>query len=113
MRPRTKRRITMALCAGAIAVGAGIYYARTHPLVFNESAWEHAHCIKMAGLDLAGCAPGHGRRFHSHSSGCGNALLMLTRVWLPSLAVPGDGAAVCERPLRTGQSLPEAECGRV
>ena len=36
-----------------VVVGASsFYYVRTHPLVFNESFWDHAHCIKQAGMSL-------------------------------------------------------------
>ena len=33
----------------ALAIVAALY-VYTHPLVFNESMWGHAHCIKIAGV---------------------------------------------------------------
>ena len=45
--------VAVALILMALAVGAFCrIYIKTHPLVFNESFFEHAHCIAVAGMSL-------------------------------------------------------------
>ena len=46
----------MFFCATTAFVAFCAYYVRTHPLIFNESFWTHAHCIKGGGLSLVGYA---------------------------------------------------------
>jgi hypothetical protein len=91
-------------------------YVYTHPLVFNESLWQHAHCIKQVGLALHGYAADHHGRFPEHPKGYGNALLLLTPYTegtFHSLTGPGYD----ETPLRiakeNGTDLSEDDCGRV
>jgi hypothetical protein len=36
-----------------VGVVSAIHYVRSNPLVFNESLWQHAHCMKQAGLALS------------------------------------------------------------
>jgi hypothetical protein len=113
MTPRSKRRLTVLFSATAAVAVLIAFYVKTHPLVFNESFWGHAHCIKMSGIDLVIYAKEHGGLFPHHTNGYGDALLLLTNSWLPSLTGPGYDAGVFERALRTGRDVPESECGRV
>ena len=111
------RTLKKSLTACAVALGAfaggRVYFMKMDPLVFNESFWTHAHCMKMAGLDLVEYAQEHGGRYPYHTNGYGDALLLLTNSWLPSLTGPGYDADVLEQALKTGQDVPESECGRV
>lgn len=99
-----------------IAVMLTVWYVRSHPLVFNESLWEHAHCMPQAGLAFRTYALDHGSRFPYHTNGYGDALLLLTNemgsYWGP-LTGPGYDIGVFARAARTGSHLPEQACGRV
>ncbi len=56
------RRFTLVACAiGLVILGA--VYVHSHPLVFNESFFGHAHCINGGGLALVMYAHAHGGRF--------------------------------------------------
>src|SRR5262245_56931717 len=88
-------------------------YVRTHPLVFNESFWEHAHCIKIAGLALDDYAGRHGGKFPYHPKGYGNTLLLLDEDTFSALTGPGYDAAPFHKAKRKGTDLAEEGCGRV
>ncbi len=103
----------MALGIFAALAGACFAYVRTHPLVFNESFWEHAHCMTGGGLSLSSYAHDHDGRFPYHTNGYGDALVMMESGWDAALTGPGYDAAVFERVRRTGEDAPEAEFGRV
>lgn len=101
----------IAVLAGFAVLGA--IYVRTHPLVFNESMWEHAHCIKIAGIGLHEFADEHGGRFPSHSNGYGNALLQVDDQYYFALTGPGYDAAPFQQAKRNKTDLREKSCGRV
>lgn len=113
MTAKVKRRLGRFALGVVAFAGFCACYVRMHPLVFNESFWEHAHCINATGVALEGYAFDHGGRYPSHTNGYGDALLLLENVWLPALTGPGYDAGVFERARRTGQIVPEKECGRV
>jgi hypothetical protein len=116
MKPKPKRRFTLFLCAGVVIVALCSLYVRTHPPVFNESFWEHAHCIKGTGLALLQYAADHGGKFPSDTNGYGNALLLITNelnnFWA-GLTGPGYDGQVFAEAARTGRHIPEEACGRV
>jgi len=66
--------VLLGFAAGAVAFS--IIYVRAHPLVFNESFFGHAHCMKSAGLGLESYAADHGGRFPFHANGCSAALAL-------------------------------------
>jgi hypothetical protein len=113
MKRRFKRRATVALCGAAVVVAFSFHYVRTHPLVFNESFWGHAHCIKQAGLSLRMYAQDNDGRCPFHTHGYGDALLLVSNAWLPSFTGPGYNVTVLERARQTGEDVLETECGRV
>jgi len=90
-----------------------VIYVRTHPLVFNESFFSHAHCLKGGGLGLEGYAQEHGGAFPFHTNGYGDALVLVNDGWDAALTGPGYDAMVFERVRRTGEDAPESEFGRV
>ncbi|MDZ4817505.1 MAG: hypothetical protein SGJ20_00875 [Planctomycetota bacterium] len=92
---------------------AGWAYVRANPLVFNESFWHHAHCIKIAGLELEGYAEQHNGQFPSHPRGYPNALLLMDENCFSTLTGPGYDETPLLEAKRTGRQLTEAECGRV
>lgn len=106
-------RLSLVLGIFAALVGACFAYVRTHPLVFNESFWEHAHCMTGGGLSLSSYAHDHDGRFPYHTNGYGDALVMMESGWDAALTGPGYDAAVFERVRRTGEDAPEGEFGRV
>jgi hypothetical protein len=91
----------------------GVAYVQTHPLVFNESLWSHAHCIKAAGLTLDGYAQDHGGKFPYDVKGYGNALLILPEECYHTLTGPGYDTDAFHEAKRTGGVLHEDDCGRV
>ena len=98
-----------------IAVACAVYI-RTHPLVFNESLLEHAHCIAQVGLGLNQYALDHFGKFPAHTNGYGDALLlMLAEGYESSYALSGPGydRFVFDRALTNHTDVPEIECGRV
>lgn len=114
---RTRSKCLLFGLAALVLCGAGVvYYVRTHPLVFNESFWEHAHCLKAGGMALHSYAHEHGDRFPSHPGGYGDALLLLTNEvagWWESVTGPGYNAKPFTEALASGSHLPEKSCGRV
>lgn len=115
-----RRKFKKILAAGFGFIAAMgvccIFYVRTHPLVFNESFFEHAHCIVQTGLAFNTYASEHDGRFPADTNGYGNALLQLTNYTANFWACftgPGYNGKVFEEAARTGQRIPEAECGRV
>ena len=93
-----------------------IVYVRTHPLVFNESFFGHAHCIVQAGLSMDSYAADHDGRFPMDTNGYGNALLQLTNYmanFWAGFTGPGYDGKVFEDAARTGGRIPESDCGRV
>jgi hypothetical protein len=103
----------VVLCAIAVIVASCVFYVRTHPLVFNESFFEHAHCIAGGGISLMSYAREHGGSFPFSTNGYGDALVLVNAGWDESLTGPGYNARVFERVRRTGENAPESEFGRV
>jgi hypothetical protein len=99
-----------------VYAAVGFVYIKAHPLVFNESFFQHAHCIKQADGMLEQYAITHGGRFPFHTNGYGDALLLLVADD-PTCAMMLTGPGFDDRPflraLKNGGHLPEAECGRV
>jgi hypothetical protein len=113
MTPKTKRRLSILGGVIAIIAALGLYYVRTHPLVFNESFWGHAHCMKGGGLGLLGYAGEHGGQFPFHTNGYGDALLLVNDGWDAALTGPGYDTLIFDRVRMTGEDAPENEFGRV
>jgi len=99
-----------------VAAALGFYYVKSHPLVFNESLWQHAHCMPQAAGSFLAYAHDHSGEFPIHSNGYGDALLLMTNYmgsfWGP-LTGPGYDPAVFAEAARTGSHVPEEACGRV
>ena len=113
MTQKLKRR-HLTICGFCIvAVAFCIFYVRTHPLVFNESYWGHAHCMKGGGLSSAGYAHDHGGHYPFHTNGYGDALLLVIDGWDATLTGPGYDTEVFELARSSGEDAPEAEFGRV
>jgi len=113
MTRKLKHRLLTVLAVVIALVTLGTIYVRSHPLVFNESFFGHAHCIVIGGIDLGRYAQDHDGRFPYSTNGYGDALLLVPDAWFPSFTGPGYDAGVFERALKTGQHLPEELCGRV
>jgi hypothetical protein len=104
------------MLVGSLAtVGFCVYYVKSHPLVFNESLWQHAHCMPQATMALLTYAHDHDGRFPYHTNGYGDALLLLT----PDLAAPycltgpGYGTSAYQEAIASRGHLDERRCGRV
>jgi hypothetical protein len=113
MTPKLKRRLMVLLCVIALIAVSCAFYVRTHPLVFNESFFEHAHCIAGGGMSLMSYAREHGGSFPFSTNGYGDALVLVNAGWDESLTGPGYDARVFERVRRTGENALESEFGRV
>jgi hypothetical protein len=112
---RRRQWMKRLLFVYVVAVASGLY-VWTHPLVFNESFWEHSHCIAQAGGALRGYAGEHFGNFPVHTNGYGDALLiLLAEGYQPSGALTGPGydRFVFDRALKNHTEVPESECGRV
>jgi hypothetical protein len=105
------------LAALALVVGGGVVYVRTHPLVFNEPLWSHAHCMPQAMGALNQLAYEHYGKFPMPTNGYGDALMMLVAPErLASWSVltgPGYDSDAYKRWTQSGENVPESECGRV
>jgi hypothetical protein len=97
-----------------IAVGA-VLYVRTHPLVFNESFWEHSHCIAQVGMALRLWANDHGGKYPTHTNGyCDALLLTWDEMNSPNLMTgPGYSGEPFRKAHETKTHLPDSEGGRV
>jgi hypothetical protein len=105
--------LVAVLMAFVLLAALCTFYVKTHPLVFNESFWRHAHCIKQVGLALETYAHYHGGLYPFHTNGYGDALLMLEEESLSLLTGPGYTAEVFQRARDNKTDVPENECGRV
>ena len=113
---RRRKLVIAVLVLTPVCVLFAVGYVRWHPLVFNESLWEHAHCMPQATLSLLTYASDNGGRFPSNTNGYGDALLLATNyiagAW-GSFTGPGYDAKVFAEAARTGRHIPEKACGRV
>jgi hypothetical protein len=107
------RRLRWLLLIVGLPAAAAVVYVRANPLVFNESFWNHAHCIKAAGLELMNYAEKNGGKFPSHPKGYANALLLLNEDCYFAFSGPGYDEAAFYQAKTSGRDLPEEECGRV
>jgi hypothetical protein len=99
----------------ATAVGCFVYI-RTHPLVFNESFFGHAHCIAQAAGSLRQYAFEHQSNYPTHTNGYGDALLLLVKEYLPAAPCftgPGYDHDVFKEALVSNGDVIEEKCGRV
>jgi len=114
---RHTKSMVVAIAVAALAViPLAVIYVRAHPLVFNESFWGHAHCIKGGGIALNMYADDHEGKFPHHASGYGDALLLMTNEvagWWETLTGPGYTAQPFLHALATRTHLSEEACGRV
>jgi len=97
----TQRRSRLLKLAAMtiVAVGLGIWYVKSHPLVFNESLWEHAHCMPQAGCAFRTYAVDNGGRFPYSTNGYGDALLLMTNEMGKFWAPHGPGAIFQSKPV--------------
>jgi hypothetical protein len=113
----SKRRSWIRVMLAGTLIGAAfcIYYVKSHPLVFNESLWEHAHCMPQAAGALLTYAHDHGGRFPYNTNGYGDALLMMTPDLAPfyCLTGPGYDTSAFEEARTSGGHVDEKRCGRV
>jgi len=113
---RARNRLKYAAVVLVILLAAGFAYLKTHPQVFNESFWQHAHCIAQASGALRLFATDHHGDFPVHPKGYGNALLLLTNEvsgFPACLTGPGYDTKVFEEAIRDNSDVPEEKCGRV
>ncbi len=113
---KSKRILIACLCAALAGVVFSIYYIKTHPLVFKESFFEHAHCILQTGMAFNNYAADHDGHFPFDTNGYGNALLLLadyTGNFWAGLTGPGYDGKVFAMAAETRGNIPESECGRV
>ena len=111
MNKKSKRTLLLALlvCLLALVVG-GYLYVRMHPLVFNESFLQHAHCIACVAGALDRYASDHDGHFPSSPKGYADALALIdSPPWM--LTGPGYTASLPES-AKQGD-IPEELCGRV
>jgi len=113
MTSKTKKCLIALFTSAGLLAAVSIFYVKTHPLVFNESFWGHAHCIVGGGLSLDSYAAEHSGHFPFSTNGYGDALVLVNDSWDESLTGPGYDAWVFERARRTGENAPESEFGRV
>ena len=100
---------------GTAAIAFSVSYVRSHPLVFNESLWQHAHCMPQLATSFRIYAQDHGGVFPVYTNGYGDALLMMTpeRAWFYYLTGPGYDISAFEKALDSGGDVDERRCGRV
>jgi hypothetical protein len=116
MSRKLRKLLAATVCVTAAVVVFCVLYVRMHPLVFNESFFEHSHCIVNTGLSFEMYASDHDGHFPADTNGYGNALLQITNevagFWA-ALTGPGYDGKVFADAARTGRRIPEAKCGRV
>ena len=113
--PSAKRKWMWVLAGIFVTTMAVMIYVRSHPLVFNDSFFEHTHCIVQASGALSQYASDNFGRFPAHTNGYGDALLLLIPEYTPwsVLTGPGYNAHADEKWKLSSANVPEVECGRV
>jgi hypothetical protein len=113
---KLKKSVVVCLFLAFAVMVSGVSYVKTHPLVFNESFFEHAHCIVQTGSAFQNYAADHNGHLPFDTNGYGNALLLLSNYvgnsWA-CLTGPGYDGQVFALAAQTGQHIPEIQCGRV
>jgi hypothetical protein len=114
-KPRRKwpKRVLVLLVGIALAC---VVYVRTHPLIFNEAFFSHAHCIPQAAGSLSNYASDHSGRLPFHTNGYGDALLLLTPDYASWFLLTGPGGYdpnADQQWRQSGGNVPEFECGRI
>ena len=113
-KPKRKwpKRLLVAFVVTAIAC---VVYVRTHPLVFSESFFQHAHCMAQTAGTFRLYASDNLGRFPTHTNGYGDALLLLVPHYTPWALLTGQGynSTVDQQWKQNGTIVPESECGRV
>jgi hypothetical protein len=110
---QTRRRWPLVLAAFLLLVGAGTIYVLCNPLIFNESFFQHAHCIKQAGMGFVNYAVLNGGQFPTHPRGYGDALLLIDEELYDALTGPGYDSTALHVAKQRGTPLAEQDCGRV
>jgi hypothetical protein len=106
--------VRVSIIIAVLGLGV-VIYVKMHPLVFNESFFQHAHCMAQADMALLIWAHEHGGQFPTHTNGYGDVLLL---VWNEAgspqiLTGPGYSPDPIRRAHDKQTHLAEAECGRV
>jgi hypothetical protein len=113
---KARKLLISCLCVAAAVIVCITFYIKTHPMVFNESSFEHAHCIVQTGSAFRNYADDHNGHFPFSTNGYGDALLLLSNYvgdFWACLTGPGYDGQVFAMAAQTGQHIPEIECGRV
>jgi len=108
-----RRRWPKILAAFLLLVSAGTIYVWSNPLIFNESFWQHAHCIKQAGMLFQSYADQNGGRFPADPRGYGCALLQFDPDCYYTLTSSGYDESAYHAAKQQGTPLAEKDCGRV
>src|SRR5215831_1060432 len=116
MRQWGTRLLKLAAAMALVLALLVVLYVRSHPLVFNESLLEHAHCMPQAASAFQAYAQEHAGRFPYSTNGYGDALLLMAdnmaNFW-GGLTGPGYDHSAFAQAARTGTHISEAACGRV
>jgi hypothetical protein len=111
---RSRQFITAALVLIPIGFILAVAYIKSHPLVFNESLWQHGHCMPQAAGALRVYAHENGGRFPFHTNGYGDALLLVGQEGpYYYLTGPGYDTRVFEQAWASKGDVDEALCDRV
>lgn len=117
MNSDSKRRLRKI---GFVSFGATILlsvsicvFAWNNPLIFNESFFGHAHCIKQATLELRMLANGNNGKFPSHTNGYADAVMSINSACLYAYTGPGYSADTLKALSNGKVNVPESELGRV
>jgi hypothetical protein len=108
-----RRRWPKMLAACLLLISTGSIYVWSNPLIFNESFWQHAHCIKQAGMLFQNYADQNGGRFPTDPRGYGCALLKFNPDCYYALTSSGYDEAAYHAAKQRGMPLAENVCGRV
>ena len=107
------RRLFIGLFLAAILGAFAAHYVHSHPLIFNESFWEHGHCISVASFALRQYADDHHGKFPDDPNGYGDALLSVDPDCYSCLTGPGYDETPFIAAKRESKHLAEEDCGRV
>jgi len=117
----SRRKLTRFFSLGFLLILvlgiAGVFYVKTHPVVFNESFFGHAHCIAAAVSTLHVYAKDHEGRFPFHTNGFGDALILLLRSEAspnPSIiSGANDDGSIFREAIARGTDVREEFCSRI
>jgi hypothetical protein len=109
---RKRGKLKVASLIAIVAVVGLFAFVKMNPVIFNESFFEHAHCITIADAALEMYAQEYGH-WPYHTNGFGDAVLLtIENAWM-SFTGPGFDDSELLSARASGRDVDENKLGRI